>query len=64
MQIVVQSYPYQAQTFAIAAEHAVPADRFARKIVAFLKTSRGALAAAERQSVGPPPLISVLANYV
>jgi hypothetical protein len=36
-----------------AAEHAVAADRFAREIAGFLKVIGGALAAAERQSVGP-----------
>ncbi len=36
-----------------AAEHAVAADRFAREIVSILRSSYAALAAAERQSVGP-----------
>jgi hypothetical protein len=35
------------------AEHAVAADRFAREIGPFLKVISGALAAAERQPVGP-----------
>jgi hypothetical protein len=37
-----------------AAQPAVPADRFAREIVRFLKVSGGALAAAERQPVRRP----------
>src|SRR3982751_6193877 len=37
------------------AEHAVAADRFAHKIVGFLAVC-AALAAAERQPVGPPAL--------
>ena len=36
-----------------SAEHAVAADRFAREIVRFLAVCGDALAAAERQSVGP-----------
>src|SRR5687768_14277924 len=38
-----------------AAQPAVPADRFACEIVKFLKVSPSALAAAERQTVGPWP---------
>jgi len=34
------------------AEHGIPADRFAREIVGILTRCGGALAAAERQSVG------------
>jgi len=37
---------------ALAAEQAVAADRFAREIVGFLKSSCSALAAAERQALG------------
>ena len=36
-----------------AAEHAYAADRFARAIVGFWEARRGALAAADRQPVGP-----------
>jgi hypothetical protein len=36
-----------------SAEHGIAADRFAREIVRFLKSSRGALAAAECHPVGP-----------
>ncbi len=37
-----------------AAQHGVPADRFAREIAGFLKASSSALAAPEHQTVGPP----------
>jgi hypothetical protein len=39
----------------VLAEHAVATDRFAREIVPLLKVVPGALAAAERQPVGPLP---------
>ena len=38
------------------AEHGVAADRFAREIARFLKALPGALAAAERQTVGRLPI--------
>ena len=40
------------------AEHAYAADRFAREIIAFLTLFGGALAAADRQTVGPLQAIS------
>ena len=46
-------------TYPAAAEHAVAADRFAREIVGFLTPFGGALAAAERQSVGPATIEAV-----
>jgi hypothetical protein len=48
MMALERSYCHESAT-----EHAVAADRFAREIVPFLKRIGGALAAAERQSVGP-----------
>src|SRR5688500_9818537 len=44
----------QTETQPGVAEPAVPADRFAREIVRFLKVSYNALAAAERRPVGLP----------
>jgi len=48
---VVGAYRWRASDGDRDAEHAVAADRFARKIVGFLKASPGALAAAERRPV-------------
>ena len=42
-----------ALTSAVAAQPGIAADRFAREIVEFWDTPRGALAAAECQPVGP-----------
>ena len=46
-----RSFRIKGQT-KCAVQHGVPADRFAREILAFLEVGGGALAAAERQTVG------------